>query len=47
MDNKNRIKDRKKSNPELRKIKPKDNSDVGIIDGHIIGVHNSKHEKDR
>ena len=43
--NKNRMKDRKKSNPELRKIDPKDNSDVGIIDGQKIGVHKSKHEK--
>ena len=31
--NKNRMKDRPKSNPELRKMKPKENSDVGIING--------------
>lgn len=31
--NKNRVKDRKKSNPELRKMEPKDNADVGIING--------------
>lgn len=43
--NKNRTKDRPKSNPELRKMKPKDNSDVGIIDGQKLGVHDSKHEK--
>lgn len=43
--NKNRIKDRGKSNPELRKMEPKDNSDVGINDGHKVGVHESKHEK--
>ena len=43
--NKNRIRDREKSNPELRKMKPKENSDVGIIDGQKIGVHESKHEK--
>ena len=43
--NKNRIKDRDKSNPELRKMKPRENSDVGIIDGKKIGVHDSKHEK--
>ena len=43
--NKNRIKDRGKSNPELRKMKPKENADVGIIDGQKIGVHGSKHEK--
>ena len=43
--NKNRMKDRKKSNPELRKIDPKRNSDVGIIDGKKIGIHETKHEK--
>jgi hypothetical protein len=45
--NKNRVKDREKSNPELRKIKPKDNSDVGIVDGSKISVHNGKHEKSK
>lgn len=45
--NKNRIKDRPKSNPELRKMEPKDNADVGIINGQVIGVHESKHEKSR
>jgi len=43
--NKNRMKDREKSNAELRKINPKENSDVGIIDGKKIGVHDNKHEK--
>jgi hypothetical protein len=43
--NKNRQKDRKKSNPEWRKIDPQDNKDVGIVDGNKIGVHDSKHEK--
>ncbi|MBC7765059.1 MAG: hypothetical protein H7Y41_01135 [Hyphomonadaceae bacterium] len=43
--NKNRIKDREKSNPELRKMKPKENADVGIIEGQKIGNHGSKHEK--
>lgn len=43
--NKNRKKDRKKSYPELRKMEPKDNQDVGIIDGNKIGVHGSKNEK--
>ena len=37
--NKNRMKDRVKSNSELRKIDPKDNADVGIIDGKILNVH--------
>jgi hypothetical protein len=26
-------------------LQPKDNADVGIINGQIIGVHESKHEK--
>jgi len=45
--NKNRIKEREKSNAELRKMHPKDNADVGIIDGHKIGVHDGKHEKSK
>jgi len=45
--NKNRMKDREKSNSELRKIDPKDNADVGIIDGQILNVHDGKHEKNR
>ena len=45
--NKNRIRDREKSNAELRKIDPKDNADVGIINGQILGVHEGKHEKRR
>ncbi|MDF2685072.1 MAG: hypothetical protein K0S55_253 [Clostridia bacterium] len=43
--NKNRKRDREKSNPELRKMRPVENADVGIIDGKKIGVHDSKHEK--
>ncbi|TCT15702.1 hypothetical protein EDC18_103413 [Natranaerovirga pectinivora] len=40
--NKNRIKERPKSNAELRKMKPKENADLGIIDGNKIsqGDHN-------
>ncbi|MDF2484181.1 MAG: hypothetical protein K0R46_349 [Herbinix sp.] len=45
--NKNRNKDREKSNTELRKMKPKENADVGIVNGQIIGVHESNHEKTR
>ena len=45
--NKNRMKDREKSNPELRKIDPRDNADAGISDGKKIGVHESKREKSR
>lgn len=43
--NKNRKKDRPKSKAELRKIKPKEFADAGIIDGHKIGLHDGKHEK--
>ena len=43
--NKNRLKDRPKSNAELRKIDPKENADLGIKEGKKIGVHESKHEK--
>jgi len=43
--NKNRMKDRGKSDPELRKMQPKDNSDAGIKNGQKINVHESKHEK--
>lgn len=45
--NKNRMKDRPKSNAELRKMEPKDNADVGIINGQVIGVHEADHEKSR
>lgn len=45
--NKNRMKEREKSNKELRKMEPKDNADVGMIGGQIIGVHEGKHEKAR
>ena len=45
--NKNRMKDRPKSNAELRKMQPKDNADVGMDDGQKIGVHESRHEKSR
>lgn len=41
--NKNRIKDRSKSNAELRKIKPKENADLGVVHGEKIGHYaNSK-----
>ncbi|MGL5437535.1 MAG: hypothetical protein ACRDBO_19475 [Lachnospiraceae bacterium] len=43
--NKNRMKDRPKSNPELRKMDPKGNADAGIVNGHKTGVHKSGHEK--
>lgn len=43
--NKNRKRDRGKSNAELRKMEPKDNADIGIIDGEKTGVHGGGHEK--
>ena len=43
--NKNRMKDRDKSNPDLRKIDPKGNSDAGIVHGKKLGVHKSRLEK--
>lgn len=45
--NKNRIRDREKSNSELRKMEPKDNADIGMINGQIIGVHEGGNEKRR
>lgn len=45
--NKNRMKDREKSNPELRKMDPTGNADKGIIEGKIIGVHEGKNERSR
>lgn len=43
--NKNRVKDRGKSNPDLRKMKPREYADAGIEDGHKIETHDGKHEK--
>lgn len=43
--NKNRMKDRPKSNPELRKMKPKENADVGIIEGRKTEQQDSGREK--
>jgi hypothetical protein len=45
--NKNRMKDREKSNAELRKIDPTHNADLGIKSGQKIGVHEGKHERSR
>lgn len=45
--NKNRMRERPKSNSELRKMEPKDNADVGIVDGKILGLHDGGHEKMR
>ncbi|MFA7550346.1 MAG: hypothetical protein WCZ68_06365 [Sedimentibacter sp.] len=41
------MREREKSNSELRKMEPKDNSDVGIVDGKILGIHDGGHEKMR
>ena len=43
--NKNRMKDRDKSNATMRKIDPSRYADKGIINGEKIGVHDGKHEK--
>ena len=43
--NKNRNKDREKSNADLRKMKPKEYADVGMKNGHKIGTHDGGHEK--
>ncbi len=43
--NKYRAKDLPQNNPELRKIKPRENSDAGIIDGRKKGTHDGGHEK--
>ena len=40
--NKNRVKDREKSNPEKRKMKPKENADAGIKSGNTTGDHDKK-----
>lgn len=40
--NKNRLKDKPKSNAELRKMKPKENSDLGIINTNKTGQTDSK-----
>ncbi len=45
--NKNRMKDREKSNAERRKMHPKDNADLGIINGQKLGVHEGKHERSK
>ena len=45
--NKNRTRERQKSNSELRKMEPKDNADVGINDEKILGIHDGGHEKMR
>lgn len=43
--NKNRMKDRDHSDAELRKMRPKDNADVGIEGGSKIGTNDGGHEK--
>ncbi|SHE97110.1 hypothetical protein [Clostridium fallax] len=45
--NKNRMKDKPKSNAELRKMKPKENSDLGIINGVKIGAYAQGKRSDR
>ena len=45
--NKSREKDRPKSNPEERKMKPRENADLGIENAAKIGVHESRTEKSK
>jgi hypothetical protein len=43
--NKNRSKDRRKNNAELRKMQPKDNANMGIMNGEKIGANGKKQDK--
>lgn len=45
--NKNRLKDRPKSNAELRKVDPKGNSDLGVIHGEKNGAHAHNKRNDK
>lgn len=45
--NKNRMKDRDKSNATLRKMDTKHNADLGIVNGSKIGLHDGGHEKSK
>ncbi len=45
--NKNRLRDRDASNADLRKMKPHENADVGIIHEQHTGTHDGGHEKGR
>ncbi|SHH47303.1 hypothetical protein SAMN02745196_00482 [Clostridium collagenovorans DSM 3089] len=45
--NKNRLKDRDKTNAELRKMHPKDNSDLGIINGVKVGAYAQNKRNDK
>jgi len=44
--NKNRMRDHDHSSAELRKMKPKENANAGMENGHPIGTHDGEHEKD-
>ena len=44
--NKNRMRDREKTNADLRKMNPKENADKGIVNGKHLGTHDGGHEKD-
>ena len=44
--NKNRKKDRPKSNAELRKMRPRENADLGRAGGETLGTHDGGHEKE-
>ena len=45
--NKNRMKDRPKNNPELRRMEPKDNADLGIVNEVKIGAYAQEKRSDK
>lgn len=45
--NKYRLKDREKSNAELRKMFPKDGAHIGIVDGEKVGSRDMRVGKNR
>ena len=45
--NKNRLKERPKSNAEMRKMDPRGNSDLGIVNGIKLGAHAHNKRNDR
>lgn len=45
--NKNRFKERKKSQAELRKMYPKDGADVGIINGVKVSSHPNSNDNSK
>ncbi|MCL2322131.1 MAG: hypothetical protein FWC47_08515 [Oscillospiraceae bacterium] len=44
-DNKNRTRENEKTDPEYRRMEPKDHEDTGTIHGEKKGLHENSHEK--